>query len=217
MSIANVYDRVLHETSQYTGLRGTVSLEEQLSDGTIRLTGSFATNLQDYAGHTSDLKLQAGLVPPTVLAVRAIDRTIYFRMGAGPWQNLTQPSAGSDTQQVASRRDLFAQLLAGLDPLEYADLLSAPQNLKESPVGAGAKGFTGTVDVDHTASATSQYSFTLAQSYLDEGLTSKTFTATFDSQARPITLHEHLASAKLTIDYHVTITGYSAAKVSAPS
>jgi hypothetical protein len=42
------------------------------------------------------------------------------------------------------------------------------------------------------------------------------YTAAFDQQARPTALTEHMASSKLSIDYHLSITGYTAPKVAAP-
>jgi hypothetical protein len=220
LTTANVYDRVLQAASSYPGLRGTMALQETATDGTIQLSGSFATSLPDFGGaHTSDLKLQSAETPPQALAVRAIDNSIYCRLGAAPWQDVSLANlTNNHTTQAASLRNLAAQLLAGLDPREYTNLLSYAHGLKALPAEAGAdrRAFAGTVELDRSDSTTFRYALGLFTSYQAAGINTETFTATFDRQARPTALHEHLASAKLTVDYQLTITGYSGAKVSAP-
>jgi hypothetical protein len=60
------------------------------------------------------------------------------------------------------------------------------------------------------------YAPNLFGSYAAAGITTMSYTVTFDQQGRPTALSEHLASSKLTVDYNLRITGYTAAKVAAP-
>jgi hypothetical protein len=218
LTTSNVYHRVQQEASDYTGLRGTMTLLETTTGPAFQVGGSFATNLQDYGEHTSDLQLRNAATPPKPVAIRAIDSSIYFRLGSAPWQNVSLVDPTSETEQAAALRDLAAQLLAGLDPQEYTNLLSYAHGLKEVPAGTGAdrQAFAGTIELDNSYSVALRYFPGMYAGYEQDGVTTETFTVTFDGHARPTALHEHLASAKLTIDYQLTITGYNAAKVSAP-
>ncbi len=109
-------------------------------------------------------------------------------------------------------------MLAGLDPREYTDLLNYAHGLKAVPATAAAdrRAFAGSVELRNSDSTILRYSPGTYSGYEAAGITTDAFTVTFDGQGRPTALHERLASAKLTVDYQVTVTGYNAAKVSAP-
>lgn len=120
------------------------------------------------------------------------------------------------TEQTADRRNTAAQLVSGLAPREFLTLLTDAQGLKQLPAAPGRSTFTGTVELDSFASTSVSYAPALLQSYLKAGIKTDTFTVGFDDRARPTMLREHLSSDELSVDYQLTITGYTAAKVTAP-
>jgi hypothetical protein len=205
----NVYDRVVAGAS-YPGLRGTMALKESAVNGTLDLSGPFATNL-GHGNGTSDLQLTAGTNGG--FSVRAIGLTLYCKVGPRPWKDYTASGPTENTAEGEQVRDVAGQLLAGLSALHFVSLIQDGTNLTTAPAPAGQFAFHAAMPIGDGGT---NYAPNLFSGYAAAGITTMSYTVTFDQQGRPTALSEHLASSKLTVDYNVSITGYTAAKVTAP-
>jgi hypothetical protein len=139
----------------YPGLRGTVTLTETNSSGTLQLTGVFGSYLG--AGlHTTDLELRQHGASPNLWSIRAVGTGLYCRFGAKAWQDFTAAGPTAGTADGTSVRHVAGQLLAGLDQQAYIDLLPTAHNLSRSPAPAGTYAFTASTAIEDGGSTAAQ-------------------------------------------------------------
>jgi hypothetical protein len=212
LTAANVLDRV-EAAASFPGLRGTVTLTEAGPKvGTLAMAGSF----QAYLGasvQTRDVQVRQSLPWAAAWSIRTVGSALYCRLRAQGWKDYSPSGPTTGTAEGAGVRHVASQLLVGTDPLGFVYLLQAGHNLTQVSAPAGQYGFRAEVTIGGNGS---EYDPDLYTAYLATGITTMTYTATFDQQARPTALTERLSSSSFTVVYHLAITGYTATKVTAP-